>query len=321
MNTLLEKYIPRNIDDINLTKNTSYMLNKIINSNNIQIIILGDIGCGKTILSNLILDKVYKNIEYKKYDDYIMSISLLKDQGMLYYKTELKNFCETLTKNKMRKTIFIEDLENFNEQIQILFYNIINKYPNINYIITSNDILKLNNNLVNSLELIEISKFTKKKLHNKLIEICENENLKIDLENKDILNKIINSTNYSISNLINFLDKLKLIDKEITIELINSIDSNIIIDDFYDYFFLCKNKDLYKAYNYLFNIIKKGFSVIDILENMVYYIKNTNDKILNEEQSFCIIKIILSYINIFYSLHEDDIELIFLTNDITIILE
>lgn len=319
MNTLLEKYIPRNIDDINLSKNTSYMLNKIINSNNIQIIILGDIGCGKTILSNLILNKVYKNIEYKKYEDYIMSISLLKDQGMLYYKTELKNFCETLTNNKIRKTIFIEDLENFNEQIQILFYNIINKYPNINYIITSNDLLKLNHNLVNSLELIEISKFTKKNLRNKLTEICENENMKIDLKNQDILNKIINSTNYSISNLINFLDKLKLIDKEITIDLIKSIDSNIIIDDFYDYFLLCKNKDLYKAYNYLFNIINKGFSVIDILENMVYYIKNTNDKILNEEQSFCIIKIILSYINIFYSLHEDDIELIFLTNDITII--
>ena len=135
------------------------------------------------------------------------------------------------------------------------------------------------------------------------------------------MNKIINSTNYSISNLINFLDKLRLIDKQITIELINSIDSNIIIDDFYDYFFLCKNKDLCKAYNYLFNIIKKGFSVIDILENMVYYIKNTNDTILNEELSFCIIKIILSYINIFYSLHEDDIELIFLTNDITIIFD
>ena len=48
---------------------------------------------------------------------------------------------------------------------------------------------------------------------------------------------------------------------------------------------------------------------------MVYYIKNNNN-ILNEEESFCIIKIILSYINIFYSLHEDDIELIFLTNDI-----
>ena len=321
MNTLLEKYIPKNINDINLSNSTCYMLNKIIDSNNIQIIILGDIGSGKTILSNLILNKIYKNIECKKYDDYIMSISLLKDQGMLYYKTELKNFCETLTNNKIRKTIFIEDLENFNEQIQILFYNIINKYPNINYIITSNDILKLNNNLVNSLELIEISKFTKKKLGNKLIEICENENIKIDLENKDILNKIINSTNYSISNLINFLDKLRLIDKQITIELINSIDSNIIIDDFYDYFFLCKNKDLYKAYNYLFNIIKKGFSVIDILENMVYYIKNTNDTILNEELSFCIIKIILSYINIFYSLHEDDIELIFLTNDIAIMFD
>ena len=162
MNTLLEKYIPKNINDINVSNSTCYMLDKIINSNNIQIIILGDIGSGKTILSNLILDKIYKNIKNKKYDDYVMSISLLKDQGMLYYKTELKNFCETLTNNKIKKTIFIEDLENFNEQIQILFYNIINKYPNINYIITSNDILKLNNNLVNSLELIEISKFTKK---------------------------------------------------------------------------------------------------------------------------------------------------------------
>ena len=58
-----------------------------------------------------------------------------------------------------------------------------------------------------------------------------------------------------------------------------------------------------------------GLSVIDILDNIIYYVKN-NNKSLNEEYRFKIIKLITNYINVFNNLHEDKIELLFLTNNI-----
>ena len=57
-----------------------------------------------------------------------------------------------------------------------------------------------------------------------------------------------------------------------------------------------------------------GFSVIDILEEFFLYIKFHSD--LDDKYKYEIIKLICKYINIFHNIHEDSIELIFLTNNI-----
>ena len=73
-------------------------------------------------------------------------------------------------------------------------------------------------------------------------------------------------------------------------------------------------KNLHLASQTILEIYKKGYSVIDIFDTYFNFIK-LNDKI-NEKLKYKIIKIILKYISLFYTLHENEIELIFFTNDL-----
>ena len=77
----------------------------------------------------------------------------------------------------------------------------------------------------------------------------------------------------------------------------------------------CLKKKYTESIQIILNIYNKGYSVIDILDNIIYYVKNIN-KNLNQEYRFKIIKLITNYINIFNNLHEDKIELLFLTSNI-----
>ena len=139
MNLLLNKYKPTIIDEINLNLNTKELLKQLIKINKLNLLIVGSITSGKSSLINIILNDISLQID----KDNILYINLLKDQGLNYYKNNLKNFCETVSLHSKKKTIIIEDLDIFNENIQNLFYNVINKYSSINFIVTTNSILKI----------------------------------------------------------------------------------------------------------------------------------------------------------------------------------
>ena len=106
-----------------------------------------------------------------------------------------------------------------------------------------------------------------------------------------------------------------MLNKPISLKLLRDLENNIIITEYLQYIEYCKLQDYINSTQFLLNITIKGFSVIDILDSLVIYIKYY-DTSLSEENKFKIIKIILKYINIFYDLHEDKIELIFMTNNI-----
>ena len=310
MELLLNKYQPKSIDEINLNENTNKLLKHLIKLNQLNLLIVGSINSGKSSLVDIILNNIY----LENSENNILYINLLKDQGLNYYKNNLKNFCDTLTNNNLKKTIIIEDLDIFNENIQNLFYNVINNYSFINFIITSNSILKIHNSIIDLLEIIEIEKIEMPFLLNIANNINKKENF--NLQEIDLIN-LINISNYSISNLINYFQKLLLLGN--SKNSLESLNSNIILSDFYEYFELCKKNNYKEACKIIIRIINNGFSIIDILENIIIYLKTYN---INLEQDiiYKIIEIILKYINIFYNIHEDDIEIYFFTNNIISIL-
>ena len=313
MELLLNKYQPKSIDEINLNLNTNELLKQLIKLNKLNLLIIGSINSGKSSLVNIILNNIYSD-KIENRENNILYINLLKDQGLNYYKNNLKNFCDTLTNNNLKKTIIIEDLDIFNENIQNLFYNVINNYSFINFIITSNSILKIHNSIIDLLEIIEIEKIEMPFLLNIANNINKKENL--NLQEIELIN-LINISNYSISNLINYFQKLLLLGN--SKNSLESLNSNIILSNFNEYFELCKKNNYKEACKIIIRIINNGFSIIDILENIIIYLKTYN---INLEQDiiYKIIEIILKYINIFYNIHEDDIEIYFLTNNIISIL-
>ena len=315
---LITKYKPNHIEEFNISQYTKDLLKIYIKNNTLKFLIQGNSCTGKSSLINVLLNKIYNN-DKNIINDNTIYINLLREQGINYYRNELKNYCQinNLNTNKNKKTIIIDDLDLLNEQCQQIFNTFINNYPNINFIISCNDIQKIKPTIINKLELIQINNINKEFIESLLEKILKNENIIID----DNYSKefIVKSSNNSIPNMINIIEKINLIfntNDNINIDentLQNTI-CNILVNDLSIYIQFCIDKKIEKAIKHILNIYNNGFSVIDILEELFIFIKNYSK--LNDEYKCLIVKIICKYINIFNNIHEDSIELIFLTNDI-----
>ena len=110
------------------------------------------------------------------------------------------------------------------------------------------------------------------------------------------------------------MEKFLLLKKPITFELANMLCSNISFIIFEEYTNYLINSEINKAIGLIYELVDKGYSVMDILDNYFMFIKTTN--ILSEEQKYNIIPCICKYITIFHNIHEDEIELPLFTNNI-----
>ena len=118
----------------------------------------------------------------------------------------------------------------------------------------------------------------------------------------------------SIRILLNYLEKFKILNQNITLDLANKICTNISFSIFEDYTqSLLKNK-LNDAIQIFYNLFDKGYSVMDIYDNYFIFIKSTD--LLTETQKYEIIKLLCKYITIFHNIHEDEIELALFTNNL-----
>ena len=312
--SLIIKYKPKELDDFNINEYTKELINIYIKNNKLLFLIHGGTGYGKSSLINVLLNKYYKD-DKNSINSNTIYINLLKEQGINYYRNDLKNYCQinNLVNLKEKKTIILDDLDLLNEQCQQIFNTFINNYENINFIISCNDKQKIKSTIINKLELIKINNIDDIFIRERINKILDNENLKLDNKCKEL---IIRASNMSIPNMINNIEKLNLImkDDKVDYNLLENVSCNIKINDMSKYIELCKGDNLKEAIDNILNMCNNGFSVIDILEEFFLYIKFHSN--LHDKYKYEIIKLICKYINIFHNIHEDSIELIFLTNNI-----
>tara|TARA_Y100000389_G_scaffold22182_1_gene19015 strand:- start:3475 stop:4443 length:969 start_codon:yes stop_codon:yes gene_type:complete len=315
----LKKYKPTSLEDFNISEFTKQLIKSYINNSTLLFIIHGNSISGKTTLINTILNLYYDN----NINNNVLFFNLLKEQGINYYRNDLKNFCQINNiNNKEKKTIIFDDMDLLNEQSQQIFSNLLMHYKNINFIFSCTDINKIQQTLLQRLEYIKIDAIDNIFLGNILNKLLDCEKINI---NNDIKKTIIKISNYSIPNLINILDKMILLNGINGLNNINNdnidelyLTSNILKSEFDNYIGLCKNKNYVRAINTIQLLYNNGYSVIDIIDEFFNYIKNFSD--LGDDYKYKIIKILSNYINIFNNLHENNIELIFMTNKIIKIL-
>ncbi len=304
------KYKPKNIGDFNLENKVSSLVNTLIESNLLNILLVGNSGSGKSTLIECIV-KTYYGENYDKSN--ILIINSLKDQGISYYRTEVKTFCQTIcTIPHKKKIVILDDIDLINEHSQQVFRNCIDKNKNnIHFISSCSNTQKVIDSFQSRVIMIKINPLSKSCLLKLIEKISDSENIIIDEKAKKYM---IDICNLSVRNIVNYLEKFKLIDKDINYDIALDVCTNISLKKFDDYIKYCKNNKLSKAIEILYNIFDQGYSVIDILDNLYLYIK-INEKI-SENEKYQIIKLISKYIIIFYNFHEDEIELSFLTNDL-----
>jgi DNA polymerase III delta subunit len=145
--------------------------------------------------------------------------------------------------------------------------------------------------------------------------IIDTEQITITEQARDF---ILNISIYNAKNLINYMEKFKLLNQDIDLDLATNICTNISFIIFEQYTVFLKTSKLSDAVKLLYDIYDKGYSVMDILDNYFLFVKITDS--LSETQKYNIIPIICKYITIFHNIHEDEIELALFSNNLFSVL-
>jgi len=317
--TFISKYKPYFIKDFCIDDKLLVTLKTLLEINNLNILLIGISSSGKTTMLYALIREYYNlNKEVSLPENNILFVNNLKEQGIQYFRNEMKTFCQTHSSiHGKKKLVIIDDIDNINEQSQQVFRNYIDKYKhNIHFISVCTNIQKVIESIQSRLHIIQIAPPTNKQIIDIMNKIIVNEKIDIDEEAKEY---ILIISHGSIRVLINFLEKIYIYGEHVDIHSCKKICSTISFQEFEKYFITLKEHNLPGAIDILYSINDYGYSVIDILDYFFEFVKLTN--IIDDDTKYKIIPFLCKYITVFHNVHEDEIELALFTNNIITIFE
>lgn len=308
----LKKYRPRKYKDFVIDSMLIKLLNTLIDMNNLNILLVGGPSCGKSSLLDATIREYYDTDDMPL--DNILYINNLHEQGISYYRTEVKTFCQTTsTIPGKKKFIVLDDIDILSEQSQQVFRNCIDRYShNVNFIASCTNTHKVVESLQSRSTLIKIKSVSMSLLQEILDNIKGKENIVITPTAQEFILSVCNG---SIRMLVNYMEKFNLLDERITLERAKQICTNISFYEFERYTKAWSvDESIIEAVRIIKSIFDKGYSVMDILDSYFQFLKIST--ILTEDDKYTCIKIVCAYISRFHTQHEDEIELIFMTHDL-----
>jgi DNA polymerase III delta prime subunit len=314
MEQFIVKYKPYYIEDFYIDPNIKIFLRTLLEIDDLNILCVGNHNTGKTTLLYAIIREYYGLTKTQSFpENNILFINNLKEQGIHYYRNEMKTFCQSRTTiYGKKKIIVVDDIDMISQPSQQVFCNYIDKYKNnILFISVCTNIQKVMESIQSRIHIIQMNPTSSEDLLKIMDNIISKENMVIEESAKQYLLKI---SNYSAKNIINHLEKIYILGEPITIELCKTICSDISFQQFEKYIQFLLDKQLYNAIRELYHIYECGYSVIDILDYFFTFVKTT--ELLDENNKYKMIPVLCKYITILHNIHEDPIELTLFTNSI-----
>ena len=312
--TFISKYKPYYLCDFYTNIHFQYILDTLFDIDNFNVLFVGNQSSGKTTLLYAIIREYYGFSKHASFpENNILHINNLKEQGINYFRNEMKTFCRSSSSIfGKKKLLIIDDIDMINEQSQQVFRNYIDKYKNnVNFISVCTNIQKVIESIQSRTHIIKLESPTETHFRKIMDKIIQEENLQIT---EDIKTYLIQISNNSIRNLINYLEKIFIYGETLTLEKCKKLCNIISVDYFEKYIEHIKAGKLSDAILILYSIHDYGYSVIDILDYFFNFIKTTQT--VNESEKYNIIPVICKYITIFNNIHEDCIELALFSNNI-----
>ena len=292
----VEKYRPKNSDEILLDPFIKEKINKMIELKTIpNMIITGEPGTGKTSTILYLAKHLYGN----KYSDYVLELNASDDRGLIIINNTIHPFCKKKIDEKFNyKLIILDEADSITQKAQNLLSNTISEFrKNTRFVFICNDYTQIIESIQSKCMIIKYPKINSYNLYIKIKNICEIEKVEYTEEG---INTLIFVSDQDIRQLINNLECIyysfgilneeniyKFIDKPKTFYIIEILNA-------------CYNKDYPKTMIIVKNLYYKGYTPNDILLTFMKYLfeyNENNDIILDEETKLKLYEIVsLSYI-------------------------
>jgi replication-associated recombination protein RarA len=127
MQSLVAQYTPKNLSEFLNESQLIGILHAFCNVGAFKLLLYGGVGSGKTAMIRAILNEYYKDCPDRS--DMILTINTLKEQGVNYFRTDVRTFCQTTSSiRRFKKTVVIDDLDQIAASCQHVLRNYIDKY-------------------------------------------------------------------------------------------------------------------------------------------------------------------------------------------------
>ena len=187
---------------------------KIINQKIIpNLIITGEPGTGKTSTVLCLANKLFKN----NINESVLELNASDDRGLSIINNTIIPFCKKKVNNNLYKVIILDEADSITQKAQNLLNNVISEFNNKNrFIFICNDYTKITEPIQSRCNIIRFPRLDKLNLNNKIIEICEKEEIEYNKEGIESLLFVSDHVRQVINNLecIYYLDK-KLVNDNI----------------------------------------------------------------------------------------------------------
>jgi len=315
------KYQPHTLKDFFASSgsHTESVIKTLLDIDDLNVLFVGDICSGKTILLNILIRTYYELGENDPIpENNILYINNLKEQGISFFRSEMKTHSQSRSSIfGKKKMIVIDDIDSINEQSQQTFRNYMDKYKNnVHFISVCTNIQKVIESYQSRVHIIKIYPPYETQILLMYDTVVQKENIIITEDAKKFLLKYCEK---SFRLLLNQMEKMYILDRKIDIETCTQLCSEVNFNHFEKYIHHLRIGNLHDGIKVMYDIHDLGYSVVDIYDYLFTFIKTTN--VVTEDEKYLLVPLFCKYITVFHTIHEDSIELALFTNSIYIILQ
>lgn len=270
---------------------------------NTHLLLLGGERTGKTTLSNLLVHKFITPSQ-----ENCLYINNIKEQGIQYYRTDMKYFCQTSP--SISKIVVVDEIDDLSEQVQQIFLNYMNKYGNsVKFILVGKTSQKIIEGMFQKCAVVLMKPVKEAYFKQLATRVIETEGIQMT---DDALEYLIHISCKSINTLLNYLEKYKIIGIPITRSYVESTHHTIHDQVFIQMTDAILKQDEPGAISNILYLYREGYSVIDILDSYFQFIKTYP---LDDLYKYGFVKMICKYIIIYTNVHEHQLELLLFVHE------
>jgi DNA polymerase III delta prime subunit len=302
--SLLHRYRCTRLDE--LYTEHAPVLQSMTALDSLRVLILGDPGTGKSTVCRVLINEYYGDDGR----DNVIHISSLNDQGIHFYRNDVRTFCQTTcSRAGKKKMVVLDDMDVLIESGQQVFLSYMDTFPRVLFVVTATTPVKIMPGVHSRLLTLKLEAFPEAYLHAQLRRVAAQEGLAVD---PAAATAVVARAGHSMRTLLNFLEKILLLGKGLTPDVVDACCSTLDGKLLEAFSAAVEARDEYGAIDVALEVHRDGYSVMDFLDAYFTFVKQAS---LPDARKYAIVRVLAKYIAIFNQ-HEHAIELIFCVHDL-----